>query len=169
MFPATTEFTSSNIAHAGYNSEWQILQLIFSTGGTYWYFNFLPADWELFCQAESKGKHFHKFIKSVFPYMKAHEHDLAFDAVLIANTRHFGSHLYRRFGALCEIMGWDFIEAWDKALYRSIWLENQPEQYRADVLNSALSLTIIPPENWPVVVELARVEPLDNDERKMIE
>jgi hypothetical protein len=145
------EFESSNIADAGYAVEQKILELSFKGGGTYWYFEFTRADWELFKNAESKG----------FKYIKVGEPDVVFDAVLLANQRNVGTGHYLRFSELCELMGWDFLEAWDKALYRSWWLENQDKYYLESVRNLSGLLSKEPVNTWPEFISMLPVEDLE--------
>ena len=48
--------TSSNISAIGYNSNRQVLRVMFGNNTSYLYFEVEPAIWELLIRSQSKGK-----------------------------------------------------------------------------------------------------------------
>lgn len=48
--------TSSNISALGYNSDKQVLRVIFKGNSSYLYFNVEPSIWNYIINSESKGK-----------------------------------------------------------------------------------------------------------------
>jgi hypothetical protein len=62
--------TSSNIAEVGYSDEHQILELLFSSGMTYQYFDVPRRIFEELLQAESIGRYVNANIKGNFRYAR---------------------------------------------------------------------------------------------------
>ena len=62
--------TSSNITEIGYSDEHQILQLLFSSGITYQYFEVPRRVFEELLQAESIGRYVNANIKGQFRYAR---------------------------------------------------------------------------------------------------
>lgn len=65
--------TSSQIKAIGYDVDARTLAIEFNSGGLYHYANFTHEDWIQLKEAESKGKHFYKYIKyntEKYPYKK---------------------------------------------------------------------------------------------------
>lgn len=62
--------TSSNITEVGYSDEHQILELLFSSGMTYQYFDVPRRIFEELLQAESIGRYVNANIKSNFRYAR---------------------------------------------------------------------------------------------------
>jgi hypothetical protein len=58
--------SSSNIVSVGYDADSQTLEIEFSGGATYQYFQVPPNIYEEFMHASSKGKYHHQAIKSRF-------------------------------------------------------------------------------------------------------
>lgn len=54
---------SSNIVSAGYDAESQTLEIEFKGGTVYQYYSFPQTEFDAFLGANSKGSHFHAFIK----------------------------------------------------------------------------------------------------------
>lgn len=150
------EVESSNIAKVGYNAEDQLLEITFQSYEVYWYLGVSRDVVDNLCTAESIGKYFNTHIKKgAYPFMKVSglTPDIVMDAVLIANTKHFGTKHYRKFSQLCEIMDWDFIDTWDMALHRNIWFDYQDDEYLAKVQELANdTLVLNAPEKWPEIV-----------------
>jgi hypothetical protein len=46
------------------------MTLTFQSGGKYAYYGVSPDAFAAFCNAESKGKHFHRFVRGVYPFTK---------------------------------------------------------------------------------------------------
>jgi hypothetical protein len=46
------------------------MTLTFQSGGTYKYHGVGPEEYDAFCKAESKGKHFHRFVRGRYPSVK---------------------------------------------------------------------------------------------------
>lgn len=61
---------SSNIDSVGYDSEENILQIKFKSGGIYNYHNVPKRIYTTLLAAPSKGKFFHQEIKGNFKYVK---------------------------------------------------------------------------------------------------
>lgn len=59
-----TPVHSSNIRAIGYDEKEEVLEIEFNKGGVYQYENFPKEIFEMFLNAGSKGKFFHKFIRS---------------------------------------------------------------------------------------------------------
>lgn len=57
---------SSNIASEGYDPDTLTLELTFKSGQTYRYVGVTPERYQAFRGAESKGKHFHQYIKGKY-------------------------------------------------------------------------------------------------------
>lgn len=62
--------TSSNITEVGYSDEHQILELLFSSGMTYQYFDVPRRIFEELLQAESIGRYMNANIKGNFRYAR---------------------------------------------------------------------------------------------------
>jgi hypothetical protein len=62
--------TSSNIAEVGYSDEHQILELLFSSGMTYQYFDVPRRVFDELRQAESIGRYVNANIKGNFRYAR---------------------------------------------------------------------------------------------------
>lgn len=129
------EIISSNIEKVGFDKEDQLLEITFKSGGTYWYQLFSESDMAEFMNADSKGKHFHRFIKKQFSCIKVHlfVQDVEFEAINMANARKVGQSGFKQFSRLCEENDWDFMEAWDKTLGRQVWYDRQNEEYKLAV------------------------------------
>lgn len=148
------ETDSTNIKKVGYDEGNSILEIWFHSGGKYWYFEFDKRHWENLVysieQGASVGKSFHHTIKSKFPYLNITHfgQDVEFDAILIQNRDKMGTEReYLKFSLLCEKHGWDFSDAWDKALGRTEWFDLQPQEYRNTVLGTVGDLCVEEEEN----------------------
>ena len=62
--------TSSNITEVGYSDEHQILELLFSSGMTYQYFDVPRRIFEELLQADSIGRYVNENIKGRFRYAR---------------------------------------------------------------------------------------------------
>lgn len=129
------EVESSNIEKVGYDEEDQLLEITFKSGGVYWYMQFREDNLSALLDAESKGKHFHKFIKGKFACAKVHlfVQDVEFESICLANARLSGKSRYLPLSYLCEKQGWDFMETWDKTLGRILWYNRQNDEYKLAV------------------------------------
>jgi hypothetical protein len=65
----TAVLTSSMLKSASYETETRILEIEFTSGKVYPYFNFTADAWAKFIAAPSHGKHFNQFIKGKDEYM----------------------------------------------------------------------------------------------------
>lgn len=63
--------SSSNIAEVGYDAPSMTLEIAFSDGGVYQYFEVPETVYQEFMRASSKGKFFHANIKDSYRYQKA--------------------------------------------------------------------------------------------------
>jgi hypothetical protein len=61
---------SSNISAIGYDEQSQTLEVEFTNGTIYQYYNVTIALYDLFMQAGSKGKFLAYEIKNVYPYSR---------------------------------------------------------------------------------------------------
>lgn len=61
---------STNIASVGYDEPTQTLEVEFSNGTLYQYYNVGAALYEQFMQAPSKGKFFHVYIRNDYPFSR---------------------------------------------------------------------------------------------------
>lgn len=61
---------STNIASVGYDESSQTLEIEFTNGAVYQYFNVEPALYEQLMQAGSKGHFFNVYIKNAFPFSR---------------------------------------------------------------------------------------------------
>jgi len=59
---------SSNIASIGYESLKSLLEIEFTTGSVYQYFNVPQRAWDNIMKAKSKGYYFAQYIKHNFKY-----------------------------------------------------------------------------------------------------
>jgi len=62
--------SSSNIRSIGYDATHKILEIEFTSGEVYQYFDFLPHVYEAFMNASSKGRFFATLIKDRFRFVK---------------------------------------------------------------------------------------------------
>jgi hypothetical protein len=117
--------------------------------------------------AESVGKYFNTHIKKnkPYPFIKVTHltQDVIFDAVNLANAQRVGTIDYKRFSVLCEIMGWDFSDAFNMSNQRALWLEYQDDHYLNGVQKLAEALSEYPAEKWPsifleLITEMAEIE-----------
>lgn len=58
-----TPVSSSNLQSVGYDSDEEILEIEFYSGGVYQYFNVPPSRYEGLMSASSKGSYFDAYIK----------------------------------------------------------------------------------------------------------
>lgn len=61
---------STNIASAGYDEASQTLEVEFTSGAVYQYYNVEPALAEEFFNAASKGQFLNVYIKNAYPYSR---------------------------------------------------------------------------------------------------
>ena len=61
---------SSNIASAGYDELSQTLEVEFTTGAVYQYYNVDSAMFEQFMLAPSKGQFLNVYLKNAYPYSR---------------------------------------------------------------------------------------------------
>ena len=61
---------SSNIASAGYDESTQTLEVEFTNGTVYQYYNVSAALFDQFKMAGSKGKFLNTYIKNAYPYSR---------------------------------------------------------------------------------------------------
>lgn len=61
---------SSNLVSAGYDESTQTLEVEFSSGMVYQYFNVEPSLYEQFLQAASKGAFLNTYIRSAYPFSR---------------------------------------------------------------------------------------------------
>ena len=59
---------SKMLVSAAHDADKQILYLRFRTGDAYRYFDFPPAEYQMFLNAESKGRFFLAHIRNRFPF-----------------------------------------------------------------------------------------------------
>ena len=59
---------SSNVSLIGYNNSEKILAVTFSSGKSYYYYEFSPDDFAAFCDADSIGRHFAAYVKGSFSF-----------------------------------------------------------------------------------------------------
>lgn len=65
-----TPVNSSNLASIGYDSQSEILEIEFHSGGVYQYDD-VPMDvYTGLMQASSHGKYFHAYVKNVYAYRR---------------------------------------------------------------------------------------------------
>lgn len=62
--------SSSNIASIGYDAQSETLEVEFTSGAVYQYYNVSPVIFEQFMQADSKGKFLAYQIKKLYPYAR---------------------------------------------------------------------------------------------------
>lgn len=61
---------STNVKSVGHDAATGTMRIEFRNGGTYDFPGVSPEDHAAFLASDSKGKHFHKHIRSVFPATK---------------------------------------------------------------------------------------------------
>jgi len=61
---------SSNLASVGYDSETQTLEVEFSNGTIYQYYNVDDSLFDQFMDAPSKGQFLNTYIKNAYPYSR---------------------------------------------------------------------------------------------------
>ena len=61
---------SSNIASVGYDSATETLEVEFSSGSIYQYYNIPENMYNQMIKASSKGKFLHTYIKNAYPYSR---------------------------------------------------------------------------------------------------
>lgn len=61
---------STNIASIGYNEPSETLEVEFTNGTVYQYYNIGAALWDQFRQAASKGQFLNAYIKNAYPYSR---------------------------------------------------------------------------------------------------
>lgn len=61
---------SSNIASIGYDERAQTLEIEFTNGSVYQYYNVGAALFEQLMQAPSKGQFLHAYIKNAYPFSR---------------------------------------------------------------------------------------------------
>jgi KTSC domain len=62
--------SSTNVASAGYDEATETLEVEFTNGGVYQYFNVGSALYEQFLAAPSKGQFLNVYIRSSYPYSR---------------------------------------------------------------------------------------------------
>lgn len=65
-----TSFQSTNISKLGYDSSTSTLEVEFSNGGIYQYFDVPEHIWEAFKSCDSKGKFMSESLKGQYRYSK---------------------------------------------------------------------------------------------------
>lgn len=61
---------SSNLVSVGYDEPAQTLEIEFSNGAIYQYYNVGAALYEQFMQAPSKGQYLNTYIKNAYPFSR---------------------------------------------------------------------------------------------------
>jgi hypothetical protein len=61
---------SSNISSVGYDLSSQTLEIEFTNGAVYQYYNISDAVFEQFMQASSKGQYLNTYIKNAYPFSR---------------------------------------------------------------------------------------------------
>ena len=61
---------SSNIHSVGYDAGDQLLEIEFHSGGIYEYYRVPPETYRSLLKADSKGKYFHRNVKSTYKYKR---------------------------------------------------------------------------------------------------
>lgn len=62
--------SSTNIVSAGYDDASQTLEIEFSSGSIYQYYNIEPTIFDQFLRAPSKGQFLNVYIKNAYPYSR---------------------------------------------------------------------------------------------------
>ena len=68
-----TEIASSSLLSIGYNADHRVLEIEFSTGRIYHYFNVPFSVYQGLMLAESKGEYFQSHIRDKFHYKRVEE------------------------------------------------------------------------------------------------
>jgi len=64
------QVASSNIVSAGYDPDNETMEIEFTNGTVYQFFNVSEALYQQFLQAPSKGKFFNTYIKNAVPFSR---------------------------------------------------------------------------------------------------